>query len=372
MPDLPTRLDYTAIGRQHVLARAQKLDPGMVDVAGSDINIVVGVGGVLADAVTKQIGFAVNRMTLDGAEGEDLDRYAWDRYQLLRKGASPAVGQVRFYRANATAGAGTVPVGTLVQTLSGTQYRTTQPGIFGASATDHVLVNVIATQAGKTQQVGANNLQRFQNVNALWDASLQVNNDLTMAGGEETELDDDFKNRIRSFWAASQRGTLAAIVFGAKTVAGVVSAVAIEALTPVPTPARVVNLYIADSSGVASVVMAQAVANALNDYRAGGIAVIIFLSIPTIQPVALALKWNAGVDTVTLSSQVQAAIVEFVNSLPVNGVLALADLYSVLQRFRAQGLNPLQGSIVSPATDVVPAVGQTIRTLPSSVTLQAA
>jgi uncharacterized phage protein gp47/JayE len=372
VPDLPSRLDYYSIGRQWVLQRAQKIDPGMVDVAGSDVNIIVGVGSVLADAVTKQIGYAANKLLLDGAQDEDLDRYAWDRYQLVRKGASPATGQVRFYRASTTAGAGTIPVGTVLTTLAGTQYITTQPATFGSSTLDLVYANVQATQSGKATQVGANNIQRIQSPNTLFDTSIQVNNDLTTGGGEDVEDDDTFKNRIRSFWASSIRGTLAAIEFGALTVAGVVSANAVEALTSGALPARIVNLYISDSSGVASVVMAQAVANALNDYRAGGIAVIISLSIPLIEPIVLNLSFQPGVDTVTLAAQVQAAVVEFVNSLGVNETLALADLYSVLQRFRAQGLVPSIGSIVSPVGDVVPTGGQTIRTTPQQVTLQQA
>jgi uncharacterized phage protein gp47/JayE len=343
----------------------------MVDVAGSDANIFVGTASVLADAVTKQLGYSISRLMLDGARDEDLDRYAWDRYQLTRKGANPAQGQVRFYRASAALGGGTIPAGTKLLTLSTVEYITMQPAIFGTGTLDNVVVNVRAVQAGKVTQVGANYIRRFSNPSLLFDPSIQVNNDAATAGGEEVEDDDTFKNRIRTYWTTAQRGTLAAIQFGALTVPGVVSAQAIEALSGSGQPARIVNLYIADSSGVASVPLAQQVSTALNDYRAAGITVIIYTSIPFIQGLTLRLAFATGVDTVTLSAQIQAAVVEFINSLPVNGPLYLGQLYAVLQRFAADGLIPNQSSIVSPVTDVYPVVGQTIRTTTQNVLLAA-
>lgn len=342
----------------------------MVDVSGSDANLFVGSTSVVADAVVKQIGYSASKLTLDGCFDEDLDRFAWDRYQQTRKGASPALVQVRFYRPTNAAGAGTVPAGQKLTSLSGIEYITTQPASFGATTLDNVVVSARAVQAGKATQVGANFLRRVANPSGLWDPTLQVNNDATAAGGEDAEDDDTFKARLRNFWTTQQRGTLAAIQFGALTVPGVVSAIAIEALsTTTGMPTRVVNLYIADSSGVASVPLAQAVSVALNGYRAGGIPVIVNTSIPFMQAILLSLAFQAGVDGVTLGNQIVAAIVEFVNSLPTNGTLYVQQLGSVLQRFVAEGLVPNQGSIVSPAFDVVPAVGQTIRTTTALVTL---
>jgi uncharacterized phage protein gp47/JayE len=370
MPDLPSRLDYYALGRQYVIQKAQKIDPAMVDVAGSDVNLVVGTGSVLADAVTKQLGYAISRIFLDGCFDEDLDRYVWDRYQLLRKGASQATGVVRLYRDTSAIGAGTILAGTKLLTLGGFEYVTTQPASFGAGTLDNVLVNVAAVQAGKATQVGANTIRRFANTSALFDQTIQCNNDLTTGGGQDVEDDDTLKARVRTFWTTQQRGTLAAIQFGALTVPGVVSASAIEAVTPNgPFAARLVNLYIADSSGVASAPLAAQVFVALNNYRAAGIPVVVFSSIPFIQQIVLHLAFQTGVDTVTLGNQIQAAVTSFVNNLPVNGTLYFAQLGSVLQRYVADGLIPNQSAITSPSFDVVPPVGQTIRTTTSNVLL---
>jgi uncharacterized phage protein gp47/JayE len=370
--DLPSRIDLFNVGAAFVLDRSRRIDPARVYVLGSDVNLFVGSQSVVGYTVVKQLAYRTAALLLDAARGTDLDRYAWDRYQLTRKGASPALSTARFFRASSALGAGTIPSGTTINTLTGVAYVTTTDATFGALDVDNVTAYVRASQAGKATEVGANQIRRFANAQALFDPTIQVTNDLTTAGGEDAEDDDTFRNRIRSFWLTARRGVLSAIEFGATSVPGVVSAQAVEALSSSGLPARVVNLYIADSSGVASAALANQVAIALGDYRAAGIAVVIYTSIPQLVPVSLNLSFAAGTDTVALSSNVIAAVVEFVNSLPVNGTLAILQLGAVFQRFAASGLIVGQGMVASPVGDVIPAPGQTLRTTASLVTLAGA
>ena len=365
--DFPSRLDLYALGRDYVLARATRIDPAQVDVAGSDVNIIVASASEMAFALVLQLAQRVNSLLLDGAVGEDLDRLALDRYQQLRKGAAAAVGTVRFFRANAAAGAGTVPIGTRLATLTGDEYITTTTGTFAATDTDNVTADVRAVTAGKDTQAGANSIRRFSTPAALFDPSLQVNNDLPTAGGEDAEEDDVFRERIRDFFTTARRGTREAIEFGARVVAGIESAMASEALSSVNLPARVVNLYVADSSGVASAALGAQVRTTLDEYRAAGIAVIISTSIPQIVDVKLTLEFAAGTNTSLLAENVRAAVVEFINSLPVNGTLYRADLFTVLRRFVDDGLVPRETSLIEPAGDLVPAVGSTLRTTLANV-----
>ena len=366
MADLPTRVDLFAIGRDFVLTKATKIDPAQVDIAGSDVNIFCGVASVLAYQIILQLAFRTGALLLDGADDEDLDRYAFDRYGLTRKGASPALGSVRIFRTALTFGAGTVPVGTKVSTLTGAEYITTSSASFGATDLESS-ANVRASQAGKATQAGAEAIRRFPQAGLLFDNTLQVINDDATAGGEDAEDDDTFRARIRDFWRSARRGILAAIESGARSVPGVVSAQAIEALTAGNTPARVVSLYIADSTGIASDALAEQVRVALDDFRAGGIAVLVSKSLPQIAEITLRLAFRANVDTPTLTDNIRAAMVDFVNSVPVNGTLYLGQLYTVLQRFEADGLIPTQASIVSPTGDLVPGTGQTIRTTVANV-----
>jgi uncharacterized phage protein gp47/JayE len=357
------------IGAAYMQAATAKLDPNSPFVLGSDANLFVGSQSVVADVVVKQIGYSVQRLFLDGAFGDDLDRYALDRYQLTRKGASPALGSVLFSRATYTAGAGTIPSGTQLSTTAGTQYFTTTTASFAATGYT-ATANVSASQAGLATQVGAGAIVRFAQPGLIFDATITVTNPLTTAGGADVEDDDTFKNRIRNFWITARRGTIGAIQQGALSVPGVISAQAVEALTAGGTPARIVNLYISDSSGVASAALAANVASALLDYRAAGITVLIATSIPQLVSIQIALSFAAGVDTITLSSLVQTAIVNFVNSLPVNGTLLISDLGTILTRFKQAGvIVQTPGSIIAPVGDLVPAIGSTLRTTPALVTV---
>lgn len=367
--DFPSRLDLFAIGRDFVLQRVNRIDPEQVNTDGSDANIIVASAANVGFVVVLQLAQRVNSLLLDGAIGEDLDRLALDRFQLTRKGASAAVGEVRFFRTDTSVGAGSVAIGTRLQTLTGVEYITTSQATFGATDTE-ATANARAVQAGKTTQVGANTIRRIANPGLLFDPSLQVNNGAAMAGGEDAEDDDTFRERVRDFFSTVRRGTLGAIEFGALQVPGIVSAQALESLDPnTANPARVVNLFVADGSGVASAALGQQVRNSLEDFRAAGITVLTNTSLPQIVQVQLDLTFQAGVDTTNLTENIRAAVVEFVNSLPVNGTLFRGQLFSVLQRFAADGLIPDQNSVTSPTGDLVPTTGRTLRTTLSNVTV---
>jgi len=368
--DLPSRADLQGIARDVVLTRATRIDPAQVDIEGSDVNLVVGISSILAGQVMNQLAYRSAALTLDGSDGEDLDRYAYDRYQLTRKGASAALGTQRIFRASAAAGAGSIPTGTKLATLTGVAYITTTTASLGAADLT-TTATVRAVQAGKASQVSAGQISRFSAAGTLFDRTLQATNDAATAGGEDAEDDETFRNRIRAFWRSARRGILAAIEFGAMMVPGVVSAQAVEVLSPDGTAARLVQLFIADSTGVASDALAAQVRISLGDFRAGGIQVLVSPSLPQLVSVTLDLTFRANVDTATLTDQIKAAVVAFINSLPVNGPMHRAELFSVLQRFAGDGLVVNDQTLVLPTGDLVPATGQTIRTTPALVLVTA-
>lgn len=368
MAELLSRLDLFRLGRTYVKTRATRIDPVQIDVEGSDANLFVGSASFMGAAIVRQLGSRTAALLLDASDGEDLVRWAFDRYRLAIKGASAAVGQVRFFRQTAAAGIGSIPAGTKLVSLTGVEYIMTTEANFGALALE-ATADVRAAQAGKNYQLGLNQLRRFANISNIFDATIELNNDERMAGGEDREEPDDFRERVRAAFLAQRRGILAAIETGALNVPGVVSAVASEALDSLSRPARVVILYIADSSGVASTVLAAQVRAALLEYRAGGIQVVIVTSLPQIVDVTLKLTFAAGIDTAALTQNVRAAVFEFVNSLPVNGPLYIADLESVLSRYRSSGLIVDQSTVVVPVGDLIPSPGQTLRTRLQNITV---
>lgn len=366
--DLVSRLDLHAIGRQYLEERALHLTPGIVDVEGSDANVFVGSQSFVANAVVLQLADRYAALTLDGAFGEDLDRYAWDRYRLPRNGASASVGFARFFRSSIAAGLGAVPIGTKLVSLTGKEYVTTSVASFSAGG--YVAsCSVRSTSAGRNQNLGRNQLRSIVVPGALWDPSLQVTNDDPTAHGDDREQDSDFKVRIRAFWKAARRGTLSAIAFGARQVPGVASADATEVIDTDARPARIVELAIADGSGVASRALGVVVEAELLEWRAGGIAVIVSTSLPQIISVSMHLVFRAGIETSALAETIRATVLGYINSLGVNVPLYLGNLSALLTRYADSGLIPKESTIVEPSGDLIPTPGMTLRSQLANITL---
>ena len=187
--------------------------------------------------------------------------------------------------------------------------------------------------------------------------------------GEDREEDPAFKARIRDYWGTARRGILEAIALGARSVPGIDSATALEVITPDAYPGRVVQLFVADSTGNTSRALTQTVIDALLDYRAAGIAVIVSGSIPQMVDVVLNLVFQAGVSSDLLTERIRAVLVGTINSLPVNSTLTRGVLQTQLTRFAAEGLIATESTLVAPTGDLVPTPGSTIRTTLDRVTV---
>ena len=362
--DFPSRLDLLALARTYIRTRAKKIDPNQIDVIGSDINLFVGSNMVVATELVYQLAAAVAKLLIDGAEDDDLDRLAWDRYQMVRKGAAPALGVVQFSRSTADAGAGAVPVNTRLQNNTGVEFVTVTQATFGA-LTLSASANVRSVQAGQLNQSDAGTIVSIPDPGLLWDKTLRVTNPIRTSFAADREEDEPFRARIKSYWNTARRGTLRAIEQGAIDTPGVASASAAEELTGGSQPARVVKLYVADADGSAG----AGLVIDLGEYRAAGIQVVQVMSITQLVDVQLKLTFQAGKDTDTLTEQVRTAILGTVNKCEVNGVLFRAALLETLRSFIDDGLIPTNDSVVDPAGDLVPDLGKSIRTTIDRVTV---
>jgi hypothetical protein len=371
MVAIPSRLDLYERGRQYVVQKTNKIDAAMIDVEGSDVNLIVGATSFMAQKVAQQSAQENSEHFLDPSmPDESLDRLVFDSFAgMTRKGAAPAYDTVQLARPTAAAGAGTIPTNTKVLALSGTEFVTVSPASFGASETSGVEVVVKSVLAGISYNVGANQIRSFADASQLFDPSITINNAERSAGGADRESNDLLVARAQKFFVTARRGVLSAIEFGALAVPGVESARAEEVVTTGLNPARVVLLYIADGTGVSNVALGNVVRTSLLEYRGGGVAVIIATSVPELVTVLLALKFAVGSDTVTISANVRAAIVGFINSLGVNQPLLRNDLGAVLSRFRSDGLIPDAATIASPLGDLYPDPGQTLRARLEDVTV---
>jgi uncharacterized phage protein gp47/JayE len=365
--DLPTRGDLYSIGRDYVLQRATRIDPAAVDTQGSDANVFIGSASVVAHHVIKQLAYQIEGLMLDTATGDQLDRWAWDRYMEPRKGAAVALVELTFSRATYAYGAITIAAGTIVTTDNQVQYELVVPAAFSATTLVVSGIQARAVQAGKSYQVGRGYLVKFQS--PVLDTSITVTNPEPAAGGEDREEDEVFRERLRRFWRAARRGTKEAIAYGATQVPGVVSAQVFEPLDSNGSPSRAVVLYFADSSGVSNAAQRRLISIELEDWRSAGIPVTISLSIPQIVEIKLKLAFAANVDTVSLSETVRGAIIEYVNSLGVNQTLTRGALNAVLLRYTSDGLIQSDTSIATPVGDLIPDQGKTLRTTIANVEL---
>lgn len=362
----PTRADYFDIGADEVISRSlarppqQRISEEAIRTEGSDINIILGSASAMADEVTRNLALRCGALYLDSAEGEDLDRRVNDQFgtQVQRKQPTPALAVLEFSRPNPSGGVVTLNIGTKVRTVRGTEFETTQVLSIPAGSTAPKIIQAQAVVVGTAGNVQPGTITEF--VQQPPDPDLVVTNLEPATGGADVESDASLRERARDFWRAVRRGTLAAIEFGALTVGGIKSATAIEVLDSNGDPVGIVRLFVADETGQANSALALAVKNALVEFRAAGILVDVFGSTPRFEDIIFRLRFQQGIDTAAAFEEVRFLTVVAVNNLRPNEVLPVSLLLE--QARRVPGVIVLDDTMVEPVGDVVPALGEIIKT----------
>jgi uncharacterized phage protein gp47/JayE len=371
VPDIPSRIELFNVGADEILARsasrpaAQRIDPTQVFTEGSDINVVTASASAMAEEVLRQLALRVNALFLAGAKGEDLDRLVGDRFSptVVRKAATPAVTNLTLSRPSGAAIV-TLAVGTKVKTSGGVEFETTAVVSLGAGDLGPETVAAEAVLAGTAGNVAANTLTQFSSPPS--DSGLLVTNLETAAGGDDTESDERLRERARDFFRQARRGTVAAIEFGALTVAGVRLATAVELVDTLGNPTGHVELYISDSQGNGNALLVSAVRDALFEYRAAGVVVNVIAATPVYQAIQYRLRFEAGTDSTAAFELIRLTTVSAVNALRPVQTLTRAQLFSIARS--VPGVIVLSDAIVTPVGDVVPAAGEVIRTRVDLVT----
>lgn len=362
--DIPTFDDFFQVARQEWRLRNPSISVAEIDREGSDSNIQVAVAASMASEATRYMVLLYQSLLLDSAKGKDLDRLVADRYNLLRNPAAPSVVDVTFSRSAITGGPGSIPVGTKLATTDGKQFLTIEIADFGAADLSVSGVGTESVLAGRATKISANQLTKI--LDTVFDTTITVANPSESAGGADEESDENFRERARDFFPSARRGTLAAIEFGARTVAGVKWTTALDVLDPDGLPAEAVDLYIADGDDTYNVTLITNVKNALVFWRAGGILVNVKGGVISFQAIQMTLQFEAGRDSVQLAADVRAGILLHVNALKIGETLYEADLLRLARTVRGVIVNST--AVVVPVGDVVPQAGQFIRTRADLVT----
>lgn len=378
--EFPTRADLFRTARDRILSLNGKLSAEVVQRDGTDANIMLAGGTAMADAVTAQLLHVCRGHFLDSSENEVLDRYAFDRYGLVRKVAASSLGTAKFTTTTATTTAFEIPAGTTLTTTDGIQFVTVVATSFPVGSTGPIYVQIRSVLAGFSQQAKKQSITAIVSSNATWPSDLAVTNDVATAGAADREDDEGLRDRCRKFWTTAQRGTLAAIEIGALAVPGVTRAAAIEVLDATGKPGRWVQLLITDrfTDALAAInqtsalydaqsqALAKQVFNFLSAYRCGGNYVQVIVAQVVLMMVRLDLTFSAGVDPIAVSERARAAVVNYINSLDPGAPFVPEDALDALRV--VNGLLITGSEIAVPAGTVVPKAMQAIRSTFNLVT----
>jgi len=374
MPDLPSFQTLFRIARDEVLARNGRLSREAVEREGMDANILIAAGAAMADEVTGQIADLAASLFLDSARDEDLDRLVFDRYGLVRKPAAASIGSVEFTTTVASPTTFAIPTGVIVQTADGLQFITTEAGVFNVGSTGPVVLAVRSLLAGADQDAKSGTINSIVSTIANAPDDVAVTNSLATVGGDEAETDDSLRERARRFFTTARRGTNAAIEAAALNVPGIQTASMFEVLDALGRPARLAQLVVADAFTeqfvdyetvpprfeVQSQAITTAVNEALADVRPAGTFIQVIVANTVIQPIQLALTFQAGANVSDSALQARAAAANYVNALAPGDPLIIQGLLNVLEL--VSGLRFTGDEVLSPAGDVIATPLQLLRT----------
>ncbi len=377
MADLPSRSDLFAAGRAYLKQQALtnpnvRITPAIWDVAGSDVNILGGIGSVMGEQLSAAWAQCMKGLFVSTATGAALDRKVYDNFGITRNPAAAATVDVVLRRPTFGAGGGTIAAGTRMSTASGSIFSLQTDVPFGP--TDLVKgvttpISAFAAVVGPDQNIQVNTLTAF--VDSTFDPTITVTNPAPAAGGTLAESDAQFRGRALVFFLSIRRGILAAIQLAAQTsdpantsqtkqyLSGVAVATAFEIVNPgTALPAGAVELVIGDANGNASSLMIQAVKDNLLWYRSAGIPVFVSGGTVVFEAVQYDLDFESGIDTKAASAAVAATAVAMSQFNQPGQPLRRSDLIAAARA--VPGVIVTDASLPVPVGDIVPATNSTI------------
>jgi uncharacterized phage protein gp47/JayE len=360
MADLPTRQDLFQVGRRAIATTPNiRISAKTVDVPGSDINLITNIAALIGEALIMQLGRGMRDLFQETARADALDRVGYDRTQLTRFSATPAV--VPLYLSRPLPGGatpGVYPAGSRITGSSGVEFATDTDAVFG-NFTTSVGVNATCLQTGSLGNVGIGGVTIF--TDAPFDNTLTVINASVLgipevaAGGTEDEDDISYRGRLRAFFPTIRRGVIGAIQYAALQVPGVAVATPFEVIDLNSLPVAVIQLMVADTYGNSNAALVLAVTNELLEYRAGGIPVIVIggsLEVPSPLIEWHGMSFDSGIDTVRASEQVRSATVACAQFLAPGEILYRSSLIAVART--VPGVIVSDMCLTVPVGDIVP------------------
>ncbi len=356
----PSFDDLFTIGKAEMLIRR----PDLFLAPGDVTDFLMAAAAAMADKNTQFAAEEFRKTFVDGATGDDLTSLANDHFAITRSPATPAQGTVEFSRLTSAAGAGTLSAGTTLSTIEDEtgqrqEYTIDADAVFSGAALGPIAVAATAVDVGRDGNAIVDAITNI--VDAVFDPTITVTNPLAFAGGNDEETDEQLRERIRAFPNTLRRGTLAALEFGALTVAAVRVATAIEDATT-----GAVTVFVTDASGGSTAQMVADVIVALEAFRCAGSIVTVTGGSVLTQAIDISLTLLPGTDEDEIFPDIQTAITERLSKLPVGDgtATALGVLRIEIIQCAAIFVDPdriLGVDVNTPSADVVPAIAEVIR-----------
>lgn len=306
-------------------------------------DVAAGTVAHVAQEILERAILQHNATFLKRAAGEDLDSLVQDHLGFSRQVGVAAVGRVQFSRASAPQLASVlIGAGTVVRTSAGgLRFLTTHDVLMtGTNAEAEVRAEVVG-QAGNVEPGTLTKL-----VTPLADSAIGVSNQERTAGGRDREADPELRERALLYHQTLSRGTLKALEFAARNVPGVVYATASD-------ESGLPAVFIADVTGQANQLIATAVHEALEDYRAAGVPVAVYAAVKVMVDIRLIITFRAdGAAGIPTRQAITEAVVRAVNALRIGETLHKSAIIAA-----AMGVAPSIVNVVvdTPAGDVIPA-----------------
>jgi uncharacterized phage protein gp47/JayE len=350
---MPSWQDYYDIGK----ATLQSRRPTLVVAEGDVTDAVLAGGASMATTLDAYANRRFRATFLDGAVGSDLTDRCHDRGVDRFEGAE-AIGTLTLTRVSFAAGAGVIDAGTRVASEPNAAtgefqtYTLDEDAVFGG--TDLELTGVAATceKVGVKGNLAEDKITRF--LDNVFDPTITVTNPGRFAGGEEIESDEALRDRTRGFFLTQARGTLDALVFGAKQVPQVTRvSIAVDS-------SGVITVYVADSEGNSSDAMVDAVTAELEHWRDASDVVYVTGGVVVPVTISLSLTVKTGVSIPALLSRVRQAVVSRVGRLNPGETLYRDMISAAVRDVDREGIQGVE--IVAPAANVSPGVNEVLRT----------
>lgn len=254
-------------------------------------------------------------------------------FDFTKVGGSKATVSCIFSRSGST-GTVVIPLGTSVETGSGLIFFTTVVSEISDGNTDSDSVEVEAEEIGVLYNVLGNTITVLTNeINGVET----VDNALPATGGINQETDYQYAQRFQAYIEGLAGANIAGLITGALSVSGITSVSVYEHFPPLSNVNA--NVYVDDNTvnGVdsAKVAEVQAVIDGTGTvedpgYRAAGVNVVVAAPGIVSTNITMSVSITAGVDGDQVESDIELALVNYVNSLGIGADIVYNELITAV------------------------------------------